>query len=122
MQYYGAKPEKVCRIGDNEWQVEGKHEEELYFVTLQASCTCDISLSGNVHCPLCSVCPYSWNCTCLDNRAGISCFHKHAMKLYGNAMALRSLSGAHTSTPERYESVPDFGRPHWHMWNHPRKQ
>ncbi|VDM74998.1 unnamed protein product [Strongylus vulgaris] len=85
MQHYEAKPEKVCRIGEREWQVEGKHAEELYFVTFQASCTCNISLSGNVHCPLCSVCPYSWNCTCLDNRAGISCIHKHAVKFYGGA-------------------------------------
>ncbi|CAJ0605227.1 unnamed protein product [Cylicocyclus nassatus] len=88
MLYYERRPQRIRRIGEMEWQVEGKQPTDLYTVT-QGECRCDISMGHNVHCPLCDICPYSWNCSCLDNRSGISCLHRHAVKLYGGEIATR---------------------------------
>ncbi|CAJ0600490.1 unnamed protein product [Cylicocyclus nassatus] len=88
MLYYERRPQRIRRIGEMEWQVEGKQPTDLYTVT-QGECRCDISMGHNVHCPLCNICPYSWNCLCLDNRSGISCLHRHAVKLYGGEIATR---------------------------------
>ncbi|KAK6032115.1 hypothetical protein OSTOST_01712, partial [Ostertagia ostertagi] len=29
----------------------------------------------------CGVCAYAWSCTCMENRSGISCPHRHAVKM-----------------------------------------
>ncbi|KAK6024912.1 hypothetical protein OSTOST_09201 [Ostertagia ostertagi] len=54
-------------------------------VQRRSDCECSDAAQGNVHCPLCDVCPYAWSCSCTDNRAGISCIHRHAVMLHGQA-------------------------------------
>ncbi|KAK6052232.1 hypothetical protein COOONC_10262 [Cooperia oncophora] len=55
------------------------------FVDLLVKAVEDISESlevkKNTHCLNCGVCAYAWSCTCMDNRTGVSCPHKHAVKL-----------------------------------------
>ncbi|CAJ0602941.1 unnamed protein product [Cylicocyclus nassatus] len=89
MTIYGKRQEKITMIGERKWQLQGKTPDEVYIVT-QSDCECADALSRNVHCPLCNIYPHAWNCTCLDNRAGISCLHRHATKLYGGPLALLS--------------------------------
>ncbi|KAK6021925.1 hypothetical protein OSTOST_12392 [Ostertagia ostertagi] len=52
---------------------------KTFEVTFVGTCTCDPV--KNTHCITCGVCAYAWNCTCMDNRAGISCPHRHAVKM-----------------------------------------
>ncbi|CAJ0599280.1 unnamed protein product [Cylicocyclus nassatus] len=96
LEYYERKPEKVVKTGDCKWLVQGKNPEEAYEV-IQAKCPC---AESNVHCPLCDVCPYQWSCDCLDNRAGISCIHRHAAKLFGGSAAQRSSSSVEPSVTD----------------------
>lgn len=79
------------------WEVAGKSPEETFTVVDKGGCNCALPPSSNVHCPRCQVCPYSWTCTCLDNRAGISCMHRHAV-------AIRE-GGVTPSTRNRHEEV-----------------
>ncbi|XGW21820.1 hypothetical protein V3C99_004629, partial [Haemonchus contortus] len=69
------------QMNDNKWEIYKAHSGELYTVEQYKDCGCSDSPEENVHCPLCLVCPYAWSCTCTDNRAGISCIHRHAIVL-----------------------------------------
>nr|CDJ86521.1 hypothetical protein HCOI_00867200 [Haemonchus contortus] len=69
------------QMNDNKWEIYKEHSGELYTVEQHKDCECSDSPEENVHCPLCLVCPYAWSCTCTDNRAGISCIHRHAIML-----------------------------------------
>ncbi|KAK6764144.1 hypothetical protein RB195_024462 [Necator americanus] len=101
LKHYESRPEKVKREGEKKWELHGKDVAEKYQVVHLGGCACSESLSENVHCPLCGVYPYSWRCTCLDNRAGISCLHRHAAKLYGGGVVEE-----HPSTSYVHE-IPD---------------
>lgn len=95
--YLGKNPEGVQRVDTKKWEVAGKSPEETFTVVDKGGCNCALPPSSNVHCPRCQVCPYSWTCTCLDNRAGISCMHRHAV-------AIRE-GGVTPSTRNRHEEV-----------------
>ncbi|KAK5973256.1 MULE domain-containing protein, partial [Trichostrongylus colubriformis] len=77
--YSGKTEEKIKLIATGKWEVQGKTPEEKFVVEDRGKCSCNTTV--NVHCSLCGVCPYSYTCTCLDNRAGISCVHRHAVRL-----------------------------------------
>ncbi|KAK6735929.1 hypothetical protein RB195_018908 [Necator americanus] len=98
LKHYENSPEKVKRVAEKKWELQGKGVAEKYQVVYLGGCACSESLSENVHCPLCGV---SWRCSCLDNRAGISCLHRHAAKLYGGGVVEE-----HPSTSQVHE------RPH----------
>ncbi|KAK5969559.1 MULE domain-containing protein [Trichostrongylus colubriformis] len=84
--YDGKIPEKILSKGSGIWELQGKKPEEKFIVENKGGCICPST--SNVHCPLCSVCPYTWTCTCLDNRTGISCLHRHAAKISQNRAAI----------------------------------
>ncbi|KAK6027657.1 hypothetical protein OSTOST_06311 [Ostertagia ostertagi] len=85
--HYQERFEKIMSIGIRKWEVEGKKPDAKYIVEDKGGCICPPSLSKNVHCPSCNVCPYSWRCSCLDNRAGISCVHRHVVKIFEDTNA-----------------------------------
>ncbi|KAK6042171.1 hypothetical protein COOONC_20325 [Cooperia oncophora] len=62
LQLYKRNPQKISETSSITWDIEGKKTR-----------------GENVHCPLCGVCPYTWLCSCLENRAGIPCVHWHAV-------------------------------------------
>ncbi|KAK6765232.1 hypothetical protein RB195_025244 [Necator americanus] len=98
LKHYENSPEKVKRVAEKKWELQGKDVAEKHQVVYLGGCACSESLSENVHCPLCGVCPYSWRCSCLDNRARISCLHRHAAKLYGGGVVEE-----HPSTSQVHE-------------------
>ncbi|KAK6021027.1 zinc finger, C2H2 type [Ostertagia ostertagi] len=79
--YYADHADKIHFTGDRTWLVESSKPQEYFTVSWEGRCSCN--LMSNVHCLLCDVCPYAWECTCLDNRSGVSCIHRHAVKIYG---------------------------------------
>ncbi|VDO07982.1 unnamed protein product [Haemonchus placei] len=79
---YQGKSEKITSIGIRKWEVEGRKPDAKFIVEDKGGCICPPNFGKNVHCPSCNVCPYSWTCSCLDNRAGISCVHRHAVKMF----------------------------------------
>ncbi|KAL6723575.1 hypothetical protein Aduo_018562 [Ancylostoma duodenale] len=92
VKHFQSKPEKIKATGDRKWELQGRTPEEKFQVSYQEGCVCSVSLSEKVHCPLCDGCPYSRTCTCLDNRTGISCLHRHAAKQYGWDLAVQPSS------------------------------
>ncbi|KAK5973101.1 hypothetical protein GCK32_012711, partial [Trichostrongylus colubriformis] len=62
------------------------------------------SVEGNVHCPICDVCPYAWSCSCMDNRTGISCVHRHAVMLHSKPSNIAAMS-----QPQGYEETAITG-------------
>ncbi|XGW33991.1 hypothetical protein V3C99_018047 [Haemonchus contortus] len=36
--------------------------------------------------PFRDTCLYSWECSCLDNRSGVSCIHRHAVQIFGRGL------------------------------------
>ncbi|KAK6047541.1 hypothetical protein COOONC_14956, partial [Cooperia oncophora] len=76
---YEANPNLVVSIEDNKWQVYNKESTKSSEVTYEGPCTCDST--KNTHCLNCGVCAYAWSCTCLDNRSGICCAHRHAVRI-----------------------------------------
>ncbi|VDL78660.1 unnamed protein product [Nippostrongylus brasiliensis] len=79
-EFYHGKDEMVVQVGPNEWRVDVSE------VTWEGPCNCDPK--RNTHCLKCGVCAYSWSCTCNDNRPGISCSHRHAVKMASNTPPL----------------------------------
>ncbi|VDL86116.1 unnamed protein product [Nippostrongylus brasiliensis] len=57
----------------------------------------DLIVERNNHCLKCGVCAYSWDCTCNDNRLGISCPHRHAVKMILTTSSVREREGASSS-------------------------
>ncbi|KIH68226.1 hypothetical protein ANCDUO_01438 [Ancylostoma duodenale] len=88
VKHFQWKPEKIKATGDRKWE-QCRTPEEKFQVSYQGGCVCSVSLSENVHCPFCDVCAYSWTCTCLENRTGISCLHRYAAKHYGWDLAVQ---------------------------------
>ncbi|PAV89942.1 hypothetical protein WR25_15254 [Diploscapter pachys] len=43
---------------------------------------CRCNSTRNVHCSECDVCPYSVLCSCVDEKAGVSCKHGHILKIW----------------------------------------
>lgn len=80
--YYAERQENIRSEGERRWSVESMTQGKFFTVEYKGACSC--KFMANVHCHLCDVCPYSWTCTCLDNRTGISCVHRHAVKTYRN--------------------------------------
>ncbi|XGW27467.1 hypothetical protein V3C99_007794 [Haemonchus contortus] len=81
LKLFQAHPEKVRQMSSEEWEVERKpFGEPPVRVQRLGNCECPDVADRNVHCPLCDICPYSFSCSCTDNRAGISCSHQHAVK------------------------------------------
>ncbi|WKY05043.1 hypothetical protein Q1695_005784 [Nippostrongylus brasiliensis] len=81
---------RLARSSSRKQQITIRHRSAVTFLAKnpQVLCVgenkggCDCGPSpDNVHCPVCEVCPYSWTCTCIDNRAGISCKHRHVIAL-----------------------------------------
>ncbi|VDL75409.1 unnamed protein product [Nippostrongylus brasiliensis] len=79
------KAEMVTVMNENKWRVHNRDGTKSYDVTWEGECQCDSQ--RNTHCMQCGVCAYSWTCTCLDNRAGISCAHRHAAKMVQMAVS-----------------------------------
>ncbi|WKY00766.1 hypothetical protein Q1695_015081 [Nippostrongylus brasiliensis] len=75
--YLAKNPEAVLRIDTKQWKVADVSPGKTFSVATKGGSDC--APARNVHCPVCRVCPYSWTCTCLDNRTGITCMHRHAV-------------------------------------------
>ncbi|KAK6022533.1 hypothetical protein OSTOST_11768, partial [Ostertagia ostertagi] len=86
MKLFLPFPDRICLLSTDKWQVLTRQPEGPYMyithVQRRGDCECSDVAEGNVHCPLCDVCPYAWSCSCTDNRAGISCMHRHAVMLH----------------------------------------
>ncbi|KAK5974864.1 MULE domain-containing protein [Trichostrongylus colubriformis] len=111
---YAPNPDMIVNVGENKWQVQNRASSKSFEVTFSGPCTCHPK--ENTHCLTCGVCAYAWNCTCLDNRSGISCPHRHAVKLLTTGIPAETLivdepvpspsqleSGAPTSPQQRRE-------------------
>ncbi|WKY05431.1 hypothetical protein Q1695_006000 [Nippostrongylus brasiliensis] len=75
VEKYKGNTEMVVQAGQNSWQVYNSAGTEVFDVKWEAPCCCHPQI--NTHCLRCGVCAYEWLCTCLDNRSGISCAHRH---------------------------------------------
>ncbi|KAK6047073.1 hypothetical protein COOONC_15423 [Cooperia oncophora] len=64
---------RIRQISPENWEVYTIQSGELSYVRRRNECGCSDNVEENVHCPLCSICPYAWSCSCPDNRSGISC-------------------------------------------------
>ncbi|KAK6013142.1 zinc finger, C2H2 type [Ostertagia ostertagi] len=109
MKLFLPFPDRICLLSTDKWQVLTRQPEGPYMyithVQRRGDCECSDVAEGNVHCPLCDVCPYAWSCSCTDNRAGISCMHRHAVMLHcqpPNRAAFRITAEAATE-----EGVPE---------------
>ncbi|KAK5982040.1 hypothetical protein GCK32_011983 [Trichostrongylus colubriformis] len=81
-KHYGRHPDSIRQLSSEKWEVYSRQSEELLHVQRRTGCQCNKSDEANVHCPICDVCPYAWSCSCMDNRTGISCVHRHAVMLH----------------------------------------
>ncbi|VDL77528.1 unnamed protein product [Nippostrongylus brasiliensis] len=75
--YLAKNPEAVLRIDTKQCKVADVSPGKTFSVATKGGSDC--APARNVHCPVCRVCPYSWTCTSLDNRTGITCMHRHAV-------------------------------------------
>lgn len=79
---YKGKEEMITEAGENHWHILNRDRTKTYEVFLDGQCFCHHT--KNTHCVSCGVCAYTWRCTCLDNRSGISCHHRHAVKMFAH--------------------------------------
>ncbi|KAK6038717.1 zinc finger, C2H2 type [Cooperia oncophora] len=91
---------RIRPLGSEKWEVYSVKTTELLQVERSNDCECS---EQNVHCTLCSICPYAWSCSCTDNRAGISCLHRHAVMLHSNPPNRRTIETSAQPTPEEAE-------------------
>nr|CDJ82349.1 Protein Y54G2A.20 [Haemonchus contortus] len=77
---YAQAPDLVVSVARNKWLVRNTAKTEEFDVTYEGPCPCDESI--NTHCLSCGVCAYVWTCTCLETRSGISCLHRHAVRIH----------------------------------------
>uniref|UniRef100_A0A7I4Z4N5 SWIM-type domain-containing protein n=1 Tax=Haemonchus contortus TaxID=6289 RepID=A0A7I4Z4N5_HAECO len=54
--------------------------------------------------PFRDTCLYSWECSCLDNRSGVSCIHRHAVQIFGRGLT----TSCTAESKESEESIPEF--------------
>ncbi|WKX96422.1 hypothetical protein Q1695_012679 [Nippostrongylus brasiliensis] len=94
-EIYGARRDLIVEVSQHEWQVNNRSGTKAFNVTCTGSCACDSE--RNNHCLKCGVCAYSWDCTCNDNRLGISCPHRHAVKMILTTSSVRESEGASSS-------------------------
>ncbi|WKX90128.1 hypothetical protein Q1695_009178 [Nippostrongylus brasiliensis] len=76
---YRGNHDLVVDKEQNKWQVMNGASTKALDVTWESPCNCDTQ--RNTHCQMCDVCTYAWNSTCHDNRAGISCPHRNAVRM-----------------------------------------
>lgn len=79
-EIYKDKDDMINEAGEGIWTVLSKDRTKTYEVIKDGSCYCH--QIQNTHCISCGVCAYAWRCTCLDNRSGISCIHRHAVMTF----------------------------------------
>ncbi|KAK6021654.1 hypothetical protein OSTOST_12669, partial [Ostertagia ostertagi] len=113
LKKFRGHSEKIKRLGNEKWEVYSK-SAEIFVVRRIRDCECNDAENENVHCPLCGICPYSWSCSCKDNRAGISCVHRHAIMLFhqltNKRTPLRTLqTDAFPDPPPHEEAGPQEG-------------
>ncbi|KAK5976143.1 hypothetical protein GCK32_000505 [Trichostrongylus colubriformis] len=104
VKHYGRRLDSIRRVSAEKWEVYSRQSEELLYVQRRTGCQCCESVEGNVHCPICDVCPYAWSCSCMDNRTGISCVHRHAVMLHSKPSNIAAMS-----QPQGYEETAITG-------------
>ncbi|KAK5966562.1 MULE domain-containing protein [Trichostrongylus colubriformis] len=101
---HAADSDMVTDAGENKWHVQNKTSSKSFEVTFNGACTCHPK--ENTHCLFCGVCAYAWSCTCLDNRSGISCPHRHVVKVFS---AGRLPAESILEEPVPPPTAPEFG-------------
>ncbi|VDL66059.1 unnamed protein product [Nippostrongylus brasiliensis] len=84
-EMYKGSTDLIVEADTNSWQIQNRARTKVYEVKWEGPCSCDPQ--KNTHCLMCGVCAYDWFCTCSDNRAGISCIHRHAIKMHISGQA-----------------------------------
>ncbi|WKY10634.1 hypothetical protein Q1695_002749 [Nippostrongylus brasiliensis] len=91
-EMYKGSTDLIVEADTNSWQIQNRARTKVYEVKWEGPCSCDPQ--KNTHCLMCGVCAYDWFCTCSDNRAGISCIHRHAIKMHISGQADESTTRA----------------------------